>query len=177
MFLGHADACSHTCSCTLTQTAGKRLTLQWRITAFPLNSFSSAVMEEEQTSKICGHNLKPWKKKSLFEMFRFYLLSTITFRFYTFIQQQWLRSTNLVFCVHSKRSAPLMNRAIKRSLGASVRGQFDMLKFHYNIGRVSCFWPTQIKKCEKETEKKVNCQLGWFIIHKQIESNLGCNQP
>lgn len=118
------------------------------------------------------------KKKSLFEMFRFYLLSTITFRFYTFIQQQWLRSTNLVFCVHSKRSVPLMNRAIKRSLGASVRGQFDMLKFHYNLGRVSCFWPTQIKKCEKETEKKkVNCQLGWFVIHKQIESNLGCNQP
>lgn len=118
------------------------------------------------------------KKKSLFEMFRFYLLSTITFRFYTFIQQQWLRSTNLVFCVHSKRSVPLMNRAIKRSLGASVRGQFDMLKFHYNLGRVSCFWPTQIKKCEKETkQKKVNCQLGWFVIHKQIESNLGCNQP
>lgn len=48
----------------------------------------------------------------------------------------------------------MMNRAIKRSLGASVRGQFDMLKFHYNLGRVSCFWPTQIKKCEKETEKK-----------------------
>lgn len=118
------------------------------------------------------------KKKSLFEMFRFYLLSTITFRFYTFIQQQWLRSTNLVFCVHSKRSVPLMNRAIKRSLGASVRGQFDTLKFHYNLGRVSCFWPTQIKKCEKETEKKkANCQLGWFVIHKQIESNLGCNQP
>lgn len=155
MFLGHADACSHTCSCTLTQTAGKRLTLQWRITAFPLNSFSSAVMEEEQTSKICGHNLKPWKKKSLSLKCSDSICSQLLhFVFYTFIQQQWLRSTNLVFCVHSKRSVPLMNRAIKRSLGASVRGQFDMLKFHYNLGRVSCFWPTQIKKCEKETEKK-----------------------
>lgn len=107
------------------------------------------------------------KKKSLFEMFRFYLLSTITFRFYTFIQQQWLRSTNLVFCVHSKRSVPLMNRAIKRSLGASVRGQFDMLKFHYNLGRVSCFWPTQIKKCEKETEKKKSQLSIRVVCHPQ----------
>lgn len=107
------------------------------------------------------------KKKSLFEMFRFYLLSTITFRFYTFIQQQWLRSTNLVFCVHSKRSVPLMNRAIKRSLGAFVRGQFDMLKFHYNVGRVSCFWPTQIKKCEKETEKKKSQLSIRVVCHPQ----------
>lgn len=61
----------------------------------------------------------------------------------------------------------MMNRAIKRSLGASIRGQFDMLKFRYNLGRVSCFWPTQIKKCEKETEKKKSPLSIRVVCHPQ----------
>lgn len=35
-----------------------------------------------------------------------------------------------------------MNRAIKASLEASDRGLSDMLQFHCNLGRVSCYWQT-----------------------------------